>query len=182
MSKPLILGIDPGNKETGYALVDGETLKPIRFGKLDNYALLDELTDIFETFNNYSIHVAMENFRNYGMVVGQSVFDSCIWLGRLWQHCREYNKRGETPIVRMKHIYREEEKLCICHSPKANDVTIKQALVDRFAQDEPNHGKGTKKSPGFFYNFRADVWTGFALCVTYHDLYMEKADEVIENA
>jgi len=172
MSKPLILGIDPGNKETGYALVDGETLKPILFGKMDNYALLDELTDIFEVYNDYEIHIAMENFRNYGMSVGQTVFDSCIWLGRLWQHCREYNKHGKTPIVRMQYVYRAEEKMCICHSMKATDATIKQALVDRFAPNETNHGKGTKKNPGFFYKFRADAWTGFALCVTYHDLYM----------
>ena len=40
-----------------------------------------------------------------------------------------------------------------------------QALVDRFAPGQPNHGKGTKAEPGFFYGFRADVWQAFALAV-----------------
>jgi hypothetical protein len=57
----------------------------------------------------------------------------------------------------------------ICLNIKANDATIKQALVDRFAPDTPNHGKGTKKEPGFFHGFSADMWSSFAIATTYHD-------------
>jgi hypothetical protein len=72
----------------------------------------------------------------------------------------------------MMYVYRSEEKQVICHSPKANDATIRQALIDRFAYGVSNYGKGTKKEPGFFYGFRADVWSGFAICVTYKELHM----------
>lgn len=48
---------------------------------------------------------------------------------------------------------------------KANDATVRQALVDRFAPGQPNHGKGTKAAPGWFHGFRADVWQAYALAV-----------------
>ena len=62
----------------------------------------------------------------------------------------------------VEFVTRKEEKLAICHSMKANDATIRQALVDRFAPGTPNHGKGNKKKPGFFYGFSADMWSAFA--------------------
>ena len=63
-----------------------------------------------------------------------------------------------------------QEKLAICHSPRANDATIRQALIDRFAPGTPNKGKGTKKEPGWFYGFRADIWQAYAVGVTWADL------------
>jgi hypothetical protein len=66
-------------------------------------------------------------------------------------------------------IYRKDEKMAICHSMKANDASIRQALVDRFAYGVPNFGKGTKKAPGWFYGFRADIWQSYAIAVTYYE-------------
>ena len=60
----------------------------------------------------------------------------------------------------------------ICNSMKANDSTIKQALVDRFARGQKNYGKGTKSNPGFFYGFKSDIWSAFAVATTYHDMYL----------
>jgi hypothetical protein len=52
-----------------------------------------------------------------------------------------------------------------CHSAKAKDSNIRQALADRFAPGEPNYGKGTKANQGWFYGFSADVWQAYALAV-----------------
>ena len=100
---------------------------------------------------------------SYGMPVGREVFDTCIWIGRFVQHCKSFG-------IEPEFILRQQEKLTICHSPKANDATIKQALIDRFAPGVSNYGKGTKKDPGWFYGFRADEWSAYAVAVTYHDL------------
>ena len=64
---------------------------------------------------------------------------------------------------------RMEVKKHLCHNHQAKDSNVIQALVDRFAYGEPNRGKGTRKAPGFFYGFKADVWQSFALAVTYFD-------------
>jgi hypothetical protein len=62
-------------------------------------------------------------------------------------------------------VYRADVKLHHCHSSKAKDSNITQALIDRFASGVPNHGKGSKAAPGWFYGFKADIWAAYALAV-----------------
>lgn len=66
-------------------------------------------------------------------------------------------------------VYRMEEKEALCHSSRAKDANIVQALVDRYACGQPNHGKGIKASPGFFYGFSKDAWQAMAVAVTWLD-------------
>ncbi len=75
-------------------------------------------------------------------------------------------------------IRRKDEKICICMDSKANDRTIVNALVDEFAPGVPNHGKGYKKEPGYFYGFKADIWQAFAIAVTYHRAYIAKTYKI----
>ena len=71
---------------------------------------------------------------SYGMPVGKEVFDTCVWIGIYVQQAHELGKSTE-------FIYRKDEKMNICHSMKAKDSNIRQALIDRFGQ------VGTKKNP-----------------------------------
>ena len=99
----------------------------------------------------------------YGMPVGAEVFETCVWIGR-------FHQEALTLTRNIKYITRNQVKHNICYSSKANDATIKQALVDRFARGQRNHGKGTKKAPGFFHGFKKDIWSAFALGITFLDL------------
>ena len=159
MEETYIFAVDPADKLSGWCLLMGSTYRPIRFGKSSN-------ADMFDTVRTLppGLHtvVVIEMVASYGMPVGREVFETCVTIGRIEQLCDSLG---------MDHarIYRQEEKLTICHSPKANDATIKQALVDRFASGERNYGKGTKKNPGWFYGFHADVWSAYAVGVTYLD-------------
>ena len=148
-----ILAIDPGNTESGYALIDSITYKTLNAGKITNYLLHDWI--IRGDFNNVD-YVSIEMIASYGMAVGKEVFETCVWIGRFL----ELFQTSDVDLV-----YRRDVKLHHCHSSKAKDSNITQALVDRFAPSIPNHGKGTKAAPGWFYGFKADIWAAYALAV-----------------
>lgn len=174
-----ILGIDPGTKDTAYCLckVDNTTagnkppLSIITFCKTENENtkkfLYETLREI-DNDENTELVVAIEHLESYGTAVGKSTFETGYFIGQLQEVCFTYTLSN--PNVAMKRIYRHEEKMRICHSMKANDATIKQALVDMFADHpEKNHGKGTKAEPDFFYGMKADCWSAFAICYTEWD-------------
>jgi hypothetical protein len=150
----MLLAIDPGTKESAYVLMDG--YKPYDFGKVSNDWMADILHD--NTFDE----VVIEMIASFGMAVGAEVFETCVQIGRFMQIASERK-------ITCYRITRHEIKQAICHSVKANDATIKQALVDRFAYNVPNHGKGSKKERGWFYGFSADVWAAYALAIVHQD-------------
>lgn len=98
----------------------------------------------------------IEMIASYGMAVGKEVFDTCVWIGRFKQKSIE----NDIPV---EYIYRKEEKMNICNSMKAKDSNIRQALIDRFGV------VGTKKKPGWFYGFKKDIWSAYAVGITYID-------------
>lgn len=166
----MILAIDPGNEQSGVVLIRERDLKPIVAEKITNEELLDNLLmDRYERLeeSEYINHVAIEMIASYGMAVGQSVFETCVWIGRFIQ-ALEDNYYNDS----LKFIYRKDEKMNLCGSMKAKDSNIVQALIDRFAPNTPNKGKGTKKEPGWFYGFKKDIWQAYAVGVTYHDMYL----------
>lgn len=159
----MILAIDPGNIESGIVLLDDE-LKPIESGKYVNENVRQELRRNLNKYG-HELHVAIEMVACYGMAVGASVFDTCVWIGRFKEMVEQYN-------MDVTYIYRKDEKMNLCGSMKAKDSNIVQALIDRFAPNTPNKGKGSKKEPGWFYGFKKDIWQAYAVGVTYHDMYL----------
>ena len=164
----VIFAIDPGNIESGIVFCiyeNDEITQVLLHEKITNEKLLDVIEE-YRT-GRANIEFAIEMVASYGMPVGRDVFQTCVWIGRFTQ---------AIGAGRVKYIYRKEEKMCLCHSMKANDSTIRQALVDRFTPGERNYGKGTKDHPGFFYGFKADVWAAMAVATTYFDKYIRKID------
>ena len=162
-----ILAIDPGNEKSGYVVVehDGEEIRRVlEAGKIENRKMLQLLE---QKLRWNCQQVVIEMIAGMGMTVGQEVFDTCVWIGRFWQIVLW--ETGYEPT----RIYRREEKLDLCGSLSAKDANIRQALVDRYAPGQPNFGKGTKKDPGFFYGFSADMWAAMAVAVTYFDKYIK---------
>lgn len=151
----MIFAIDPGNVESAYAEMDSVTLKPVSVGKVDNKTLLEKVKQL-----PYDAELVIEMVASYGMAVGKEVFDTVFWIGRFWEAGNGLHR---------ELIYRREEKLDLCGSCKAKDANIRQALIGRFAHGVRGDGKGTKKEPGWFYGFAADIWQAYAVGVTWAD-------------
>ena len=158
----MIFAIDPGNVESAFVIVTDDLSKVINKGKVYNEDLLDIIWQVDKVS-----HVAIEGIQSYGMPVGKEVFETCYFIGRLQEtFLREHEK---FPLM----IYRKEEKICLCHSLKANDTNIRHALIDIYAPYTPNGGKGTKKSPGYFYGFKSDIYSALAVAHTYKKKYLD---------
>jgi hypothetical protein len=150
----MLLAIDPGTTESAFCILG--KYQPFHFAKVSNSEMALILKE--STYDE----VVIEMIASYGMPVGAEVFETCLQIGRFMQIAESRN----IPCYR---ITRNEVKQHICHSAKANDATIKQALVDRFAYNVPNHGKGSKKEKGWFYGFKADCWSAYALAIVHQD-------------
>ncbi len=160
MSRRVVIGVDPGNTESAFTVVEVDNRRPILIGKLPN----DEVLRILCVQAPYADRVGIEMVASYGMAVGKDVFETCVWIGRFQQAIAD-----EAPEISVDLIYRRDVKLHHCGSAKAKDPNITQALIDRFASGEPNRGKGTKAEPGWFHGFRDDIWQAHALTVLVAD-------------
>lgn len=150
----MILAIDPGTTESAW-LQMSEDGRVLYFGKCDNLNLNAILKD-----ERIPQKVFIEMVASFGMPVGREVFETCVWIGRFQETC----VRNRWSVT---HVYRHDVKLHHCHSPKANDATIRQALIDRYGGKERAIGK--KATPGPLYGIKADVWSALAIATMAYD-------------
>jgi len=147
----MLLAIDPGTTSSAYILYEHEMI--FGKGKVENEAMLDIIRDtIFDT-------LVVEAIASFGMSVGAEVFTTCIWVGRFIQVCADKGRAG-SPYALM---YRGEIKMHLCHSMRAKDSNIRQALIDRLGKP------GSKKNPGPTYGISGDEWSALAVAVTFSD-------------
>lgn len=141
-----IFAIDPGPVESAFVIWDGSTI--LDKGKVPSERLLP-LLGIHER----ECRVVCEMIACYGMAVGAEVFETCVWIGR-------YLEKLQGNMERMKRL---ECKMHLCHSARANDSNIRQALIDRFG------APGKKSAPGVTFGLAGDMWAAFAVAVTAYD-------------
>ena len=169
-----IFAIDPGTTESGFCIVDYDTMKPLTAGKIQNGDLLELIgkTTRDTAYNNIRLEhpdeliFCIERVASYGMPVGAEVFETCEWIGRFRQKIDEYRAQG----IPVHYVYRKDEKMTICGSMKANDATIRRALIDKYAQHDFRTGKGTKGNPDWFYGFKKDMWAAYAVAVCWKEM------------
>lgn len=153
-----LIGVDTGTEQTAMCLCQLPTLKPIEHVKVPN-AEAERLIEYWICKSKNTV-VAIELLENHGMPIGQTTIQTIIEIGRIQQIC-------ENNFVRWILIKRSQEKMTICHNPKAKDSNIRQALIDIYG------GKGTKANKGWFYGFKADEWQAYAIA---HTCYMDFKD------
>jgi len=148
-----ILAIDPGNTHSAFVVLNGAA---IEHGYVTNEEMRKWLPLVIHKIDT----VAVEMIACYGLPVGSEVFDTCRHIGRIEQIISDCS--DITPCML---IYRKDVKMHLCHSMKANDASIRQALIDMYGP-----GKlaaiGAKKAPGPLYGISGDEWAALAVGVT----------------
>ena len=151
-----VIAIDPGTTQSAYVIFDDVTAQIKEHGKVDNVKVLDVI------YLSGVKNVVIEMVASYGMPVGREVFETCVWIGR-------FAEAADSSEADVSYIYRQEEKLALCRDSKAKDANIRRALIDRFAKHDLKRGTGTKDNPDWFYGFKADIWSAYAVGVTWMD-------------
>lgn len=140
-----VYGIDPGTIESGWVLWDGKRV--LDCGISPNQELLERLRD---GGKGEPIPMFIEMIACYGMAVGKETFETCLWIGRF----TEVWSILEFP---WHLVYRLQVKTHHCHSAKAKDSNISQAIRDKYG------GLGTKKKPGPLYGVKKHIWSALAI-------------------
>lgn len=154
-----IFSIDPGNTESAYVVYFPDTHTLGNFDKLANEQLREILTESLQ----WPHHYAIEMIASYGMPVGASVFETCLWIGRYTEIIK---RRGEASTL----VYRKDVKRHLCGSLKAKDGNIRQAIIDQFPATGggKNPVIGIKSKPGPLFGVSADVWAALGVALTFH--------------
>jgi len=158
-----VLAIDPGDMQSAWLLYDRNTEAPRDFGIEDNMELLLRIKN-FKAKS--TTRLAVEMVASYGMPVGKSVFNTCVWIGR-------FIEAWGWPSY--TQIYRLDVKMHLCHDSRAKDGNIRQAIIDRYPAS--GGGKipqiGTKKQPGLLYGIKKDIWSALAVAITVSEHKLE---------
>lgn len=146
MTSEVVLAIDPGTTQSAWVRWDGQRI--LEAGIDDN----EHCLGFWQSAGKHE-HLAVEMIASYGMPVGREIFETCVWIGRFIQ-------AWDGPY---SLVYRKDVKLELCDSPRANDATIRQALIDRVGP------QGKKATPGPTYGIKADMWAALGVAVTWWD-------------
>lgn len=140
----VLIGIDPGPTESAFLILDNGNI--VEFGKVLNEDLLCKVRALRGTATT----VAIEGFQSFGMPVGKEVFETAYLIGRIIEalHCNN---------VHWRIVFRKDVCLHHCHSARAKDANVRQAMLDRFGP------QGVKKKPGQTYGISGDVWSALAI-------------------
>jgi hypothetical protein len=169
----IIFAIDPGSTQSGVVAWNNQTGQFYLKEKLDN-AIVRQVLPVWAA-DNTGIHFVIEQITLYQRS-DSAIHDTIVWYGRFFEVLKS---RGVTPVF-ITRADVKKELLPGNRTTDRKDSTVCAYLKDRFAPGVSNNGKGTKKEPGYFYGFKADIWQAFALAVAYSD--QVAADSLEQNA
>ena len=153
----IILGCDPGTVQSALVWYDSEKELILDKQLVSNRDVVQHIKD-----QKFAPRVfAIEYIKSYGMSVGQTTFDTCIWCGIFDEAFRA--TMHENSFI----VYVPRKAVCknLCNNGNAKDPNISRALKDRLG--EP----GRKASPGKTYDIKKDLWSALAVAVTCSDLW-----------
>jgi len=158
-----ILAIDPGTEQSAWCFFEtiGTKDHPIHFYQEANKEILDRLRQGKNSVRSVPDLVVIEMIKSYGNVMGDSVLQTCVWIGRFIQAWQ-----GPYELIPRKRIVTQ-----LCMNPRANDTNVRQALIDRWGGKDK--AIGNKAKPGPLYGMKNDMWSALAVAVAWTELDRE---------
>lgn len=135
-----IFAIDPGPDKSAFVQWNGSV---IDHGHVPNEEMRQLLIG-----REYD-ECAIEMIASYGMAVGASVFNTCLWVGRFCEISRK------EPML----CYRKDIKMLLCKTQRSKDKDIRQALLKLVGE------QGTKTNPGPTYGLASHTWAALAVAI-----------------
>jgi hypothetical protein len=151
-----ILAIDPGTTKSAYVVISNDDMLIKDKGHISN----DELIKLISTIR--IDHLVIEQIKSYGNILGDSVLETCVWVGRFIQ---EFGSDDYTLLPRKTIVTQ------LCGNPRARDKNVRQYCIDYYrellALDNPI---GTKRSPQALYGVSKDIWSALAVSLAYFQI------------
>jgi hypothetical protein len=157
-----LLAIDPGPEESGFVVYDTDARLVLEHGIAPNEVLLARCWRERDPADQH--HLAIELIASYGMTVGKTVFDTCIWIGRFVE---------AWGAVDYTLVTRHEVKMHLCHTKNSSNSNVREALIDRWGGKA--QAIGNKKAPGRLHGITSHAWSALAVAVTWGDAHAAKA-------
>ena len=104
----------------------------------------------------WKFDLAIEMVASYGMPVGKEVFETVRWTGRFQQ---AFWKPENVNLV-----YRKDVKMHLCHSMRAKDPHVWQAILDLYGGKDK--AVGNKANPGPLYGVKSHARSALAVALT----------------
>lgn len=136
-----IVAIDPGTFESAFVVFDSETHAILQHGQDDNRVLLPWL-EKQKIFGRQRLVIEM--IKSYGMAVGDSTFETCLWIGRFIERWG-----GQVDKIPRKTVV-----TLLCGTPRAKDTNVRRRLLDMFG-------------PAMVKGFTRDQWSALAVAVAW---------------
>lgn len=174
----IVIGLDPGTEKTAVVGFDAEgSGRPFtdiprvifHFVQTNEHVLEVLHHPGYEWFDDtrYTVLV-LEQVESFGMAVGREVFETVFWTGRFAQ---AWSPRS---FARMP---RRTVKQHLCHTARATDSNIRQALIDRFGPGQ-DKAIGTKKAPGPLYGVKGHEMSALAVAVVWYDQHKDDGETI----
>jgi hypothetical protein len=143
---PLVIGIDPGTKQSAYVEWDGEFVLNAEI--TSNVQVLKYLRSI-----DKQTCVVFESMEPYGIVVGRDVLETCVWIGRMFQRARD--------MVGPQQVSRLPRRAVKKHLRigKGGDKAVRAALIQRLG--------GERHPEDWYGNLKTHQWSALAIAVTW---------------
>jgi len=161
----IILAIDPGTTESAYCVYDNHMKQVLKCDIVSNGMLIDMLGV------GRCEHLVIEMIKSYGMPVGDTTFETCVWIGRFIEawHASNYT------LLPRKEICKQ-----LCNNGRAKDTNIRAALIDRFGPGK-DKAIGKKASQGPLWSLKRDMWSALAVAVAWSEMEAERQRNEIDK-